>query len=325
MTTADRRANALHLATHSGWYRFEREGGQWVTVGRDLTYWSATCLAVDPEDPRSVYVGTEHSGVFISHDGGESWKRADPNVPRLMISSLLTLGGNLLVGTVPAALYRKRSNGWEEIEELRKRTVGSNFPPNPDLGSRTRYLAVDPRVSTRLYVGIEVGGMLMSDDGGSTWQPANDGLSDPDVHQVFPCAHAPNLVVAACGEEGVFRSVDGARHWERVTPDGPRTYGTAVAEDYDGVIYLGVARGRPNTWLQRERANAAIFWSKDGGSHWDLAVEGLRGAVMDFCMNPFGEGVIAATSEGDLISLSSSGHHTLAADLPCITAIAVGA
>jgi hypothetical protein len=133
MTTAHRRANALHLVTHSGWYRFEHKSGEWAAVARDLTYWAATCLAVDPADPRCVYVGTEHSGVFISHDGGESWQRADPNVPRLMISSLLALGGNLLVGTVPAALYRKRSNGWEEIEELRKRTAGSNFPPNPDL------------------------------------------------------------------------------------------------------------------------------------------------------------------------------------------------
>jgi photosystem II stability/assembly factor-like uncharacterized protein len=325
MTTIDRRANALHLATHSGWYRFEREGAKWKGTARDLTYWAATCVAVDPEDPRSICVGTEHSGVFLSHDGGQSWKRPDPNVPRLMISSVLALGGNLLVGTVPAALYRHRANGWEEIEELRKKTAGSNFPPNPDLGSRTRYLAVDPKVPTRLYAGIEVGGMLMSDDGGSSWRPGNDGLSDPDVHQVFPSAHTPDLVVAACGEEGVFRSTDRGAHWEKTTPGGERTYGMAVAEDRDGVIYLGVARGRPNTWLQRERANAAIFWSKDGGRRWDLAVEGLRGAVMDFCVNPTGEGVIAATSEGDLIAVSGSSHQTLAADLPCITAIAAGA
>jgi photosystem II stability/assembly factor-like uncharacterized protein len=325
MATANGR-KTLHLATHSGWYRFERKGEDWLPVERGLSYWSATCLAVDPQDPERVYIGTERSGIFISHDGGDSWKRADPNVPRLGVTSLLAAEGMLLVGTVPAALYRSSSGGgWKEIEELRRGTAGSNFPPNPDLGSRTRHLAIDPKVASRLYAGIEVGGMLLSDDGGSSWRPANDGLSDPDVHQVFPCARTANLVVAACGEEGVFRSRDRGTHWERVTPTGPRAYGTAVAEDNGGTIYLGLARGRPNTWLGPKRADAAILWSNDGAAHWNLAVEGLAGAAMDFCPNPDGEGVFAATSEGEVIAVSSAGHRTLARDLPCIAAIALGA
>ena len=326
MTKADGRKKAVHVATHSGWYRFECKGKDWLPVERGLTYWSATCVAVDPEDPRSVYIGTERSGLFISHDGGATWKRADPNVPRLMVTSLLAAEGMLLVGTVPAALYRSSSGGgWSEIEELRHGAAGSNFPPNPDLGSRTRYLAIDPKVPSRLYAGIEVGGMLVSDNRGSSWRPANEGLSDPDVHQVSSCAQTANLVVAACGEEGVFRSLDRAAHWEKVTPVGPRAYGTAVAEDSGGVIYLGIARGRPNTWLGPKRADAAIFCSNDGGTHWNLAVEGLRGAVMDFCPNPDGAGVLAATSEGEVIGVSDAGHRTLASDLPCITAIALGA
>src|SRR5262245_32583415 len=164
MAKANGHTNTLHVATHSGWYRFERKGEEWVSVERGLTYWSATCLAIDPQDPQRVYLGTERSGIFISHDRGGSWRRADPNVPRLGVTSLLTAYGALLVGTVPAALYRSSSNGgWSEIEELRRGTAGSNFPPNPDLGSRTRYLAIDPAVPARLYAGIEVGGMLISD------------------------------------------------------------------------------------------------------------------------------------------------------------------
>jgi photosystem II stability/assembly factor-like uncharacterized protein len=315
---------ALHLATHSGWYRFEGEGERWLPVDRALTYWSITCLAVDPADPRLVYAGTEHSGLFVSDDGGADWKRVDPNVPRLMISSLLSLPGTVLVGTVPAALYRKSHDGWEEMRELRRGSTGSVFPPNPDLGARTRYLAADPVVSTRLYAGIEVGGLLVSDDAGLSWGSANEGLSDPDVHQVFACGRTPNLVLAACGE-GVFRSLDRAAHWEEITPPGGRTYGTAVAEDSRRAVYVGIARGRPNTWLGSERADAAVLRSQDGGIHWEVAVEGLRGGVMDLCANPDGEGIFAATSEGELLLVNSSGHRVLATGLPCVNAVAAGA
>ena len=58
MKTPSSEKKALHLATHSGWYRFEREGEKWLPVERALTYWSATCLAVAPQEPRLVYVGT---------------------------------------------------------------------------------------------------------------------------------------------------------------------------------------------------------------------------------------------------------------------------
>ena len=54
--------NALHLATHSGWYRFERRAEDWVQADRALTYWQMSCVQVDPEDPKRVYIGTEHSG-----------------------------------------------------------------------------------------------------------------------------------------------------------------------------------------------------------------------------------------------------------------------
>lgn len=316
---------ALHLATQSGWYRFQQQGEEWVQVERALTYWSLTCLSVDPADPHLVYVGSERSGLFVSHDGGASWRRANPNVPRLMLTSLLALPGTVLAGTVPAALYHTCPEGvWEEMEDVRHGSSSGSFPPNPDLGARTRYLAADPAVPSRLYAGIEVGGLLLSDNNGVSWRPANEGLSDPDVHQLLPCNETPELVVAACGE-GVFRSLDRAAHWEGITPPGSRTYGMAVAESTDGAIYLGIAHGRPNTWLRPERADAAILCSRQAGARWEPVVEGLRGGVMDICAGPEGRGVIAATSEGELLAIDGSGSRLLASGLPCITALALGA
>jgi len=33
---------ALHVATFSGWYRFEQKGQEWSQTKRDLSYWTLT-------------------------------------------------------------------------------------------------------------------------------------------------------------------------------------------------------------------------------------------------------------------------------------------
>src|SRR4051812_48738785 len=151
-------ATTLHLATLAGWYRFKHDGEAWSLDGRALTYWSASCLAVDPTDSAGVYVGSERSGLFGSRDGGDHWHRPQPNVPRLSLFALLALPGSVLAGTVPAALYQGDAQGgaWSELEGVRHGGSMGSFPPNPDLGTRTRFLAHDPGDADRLYAGIEV-------------------------------------------------------------------------------------------------------------------------------------------------------------------------
>jgi photosystem II stability/assembly factor-like uncharacterized protein len=316
--------NALHLATHSGWYRFERQGENWAQVDRALTFWQMSCIQVDPENPQRVYIGTEHSGMFVTENGGKEWTRADPNVPCLTMSSMLALPGKLFVGTMPAALYVTSEGGkWQEIKGVRAGSVGSSFPPNPDFPARTRVLAQDKNTG-RLFAGIEVGGILISDDDGWTWTPANDGLTDPDMHQILPSTKRDGLVVAACGE-GVSRSTDRGSHWEKVTPAGNRTYGNALAEDNDGKIYLGITQDRPRTWTRAGRANTAIFKSQDG-ANWELLTERMTGGAMDICASPEGSGVLVATADGEVVQLDPEGHtRTIVNGLPCITAIAAGA
>jgi hypothetical protein len=323
---ADGKANdALHLATHSGWYRFEPRGEDWVQVDRALTFWQMSCIQVDPDDPKRVYIGTEHSGMFVTGDGGKDWTRAKPNVPCLTMSSILALPGRLLVGTMPAALYAtSESSGWQEIKGVRQGAVGGTFPPNPDFAPRTRVLVVEKKPGGRLYAGIEVGGILVSDDDGQKWTSANDGLTDPDIHQILPAKTKTGLVVAACGE-GVSRSTDRGAHWQKVTPPGNRTYGNALAEDDDGNIYLGITRDRPRTWTRAGRADSAIFKSEDG-ANWQLLTENMTGGVMDTCPAANGRGVLVATADGEVVAVTQSGvTRTVISGLPCITAMALGA
>lgn len=316
---------ALHIATYSGWYRFEQRDGQWQKTHKALSFWKMTSLQVDPADGGHVYVATEHSGLFVTHNGGAEWQRAKPNVPRLTTNALLALPGTILAGTWPAALYRAQNgSGWQELEGVRLGATGGSFPPSPELSARVRYLAADNETPRRLFAAIEVGGMLVSDDDGSRWFQVTGGLDDADVHQILPSSRHKGVVIAACGE-GIYRSADRGDHWQKITPTGARTFGSSVTEDGSGAIYLGIALDRPNTWLRDERANAALFVSQDGGLRWDAAIEGVDGGIMAMCAGIAGNGVFASTSEGDVLSLDASGSRKIISGLPAITAIALGA
>jgi photosystem II stability/assembly factor-like uncharacterized protein len=323
MNNSNGEKKALHVATLSGWYRFEQNGKDWTQTKRDLSYWTLTCMSVDPENPQKIYLGTEHSGLFYTENAGASWKRANPNVPKMMLFAALALNGGVMVGTVPSAVYRSKNGGWEELEGVRLNSAGANFPPSPELQSRARYLTFDPASPSRLYAGIEVGGMLVSDDDGNNWRPANKGLTDMDIHEVLASKNSSGMVYSACGE-GAFRSFDRAEHWEEITPKS-HDYGTSVAEDKTGIVYLGSARGRPNGWIRPEGAMAVIFRSGDQGSTWEKVIDNLRGGVMHMSATPDGNGMVAGTSDGTLLVIDDSGAREVVSGLPFVTSVELAA
>lgn len=314
---------ALHVGTFSGWYRFEQNGKELRQTKRDLSYWTITCMSVDSDDPKKIYAGTEHSGLFYTKDAGAHWHRAEPNPPKMMLFSALALNGGVMVGTIPSAVYRSKSGAWEELEGVRLHSAGASFPPSPELQSRARYLTFDPDNKNRLYAGIEVGGMVLSDDGGKHWEPANEGLTDMDIHEVLASKEHSGAVFLACGE-AAFRSFDRAGHWEEITPKS-HDYGTSVAEDKNGVVYIGAAKGRPNLWIREQGAMAAIFRSRDRGTTWEMIIDNLNGGVMHMCLAPDGNGMVAGTSDGTLLVIDDSGARTVVRGLPFVTSVELGA
>ena len=46
-------------------------------VNTGLTSLKISSLAIDPSLPKTVFAGTDGSGVFVSVDGGETWSEAE--------------------------------------------------------------------------------------------------------------------------------------------------------------------------------------------------------------------------------------------------------
>jgi photosystem II stability/assembly factor-like uncharacterized protein len=94
----------------------DRFGGLDADSDREVE-WSlertgAASLAVDPNDPETVYVGLHAGGVARSHDGGRTWEETgelrEPDVFSVAVSPA---DGALYVGTEPSRLFRSRDGG----------------------------------------------------------------------------------------------------------------------------------------------------------------------------------------------------------------------
>ena len=77
--------------------------------------------------------------------------------------------------------------------------------------------------------------------------------------------------------------------------------------------------------MRKVRASAAILRSEHDGANWKTLAEDLPGGIMDTVPDPDGPGIIAATSEGEIMIVEETGCRTIASGLPCINEIAIGA
>src|SRR5437660_10531907 len=77
-------------------------------------------IAVDPRDPRILYLGTEQ-GLFRSDDGADRWSRVQSPLDGLQIWSILISPAApdvILVGTCPSRVFRSGDGGrsWSEAD-----------------------------------------------------------------------------------------------------------------------------------------------------------------------------------------------------------------
>jgi hypothetical protein len=223
----------LYAATGDGIVRLDEAGDGW-TVERFLDGSGAQCLSVDPRDPDTVFAGLRERGVRRTQDGGRSWADCALPEPGVFSLAVSAADGAVYAGTEPSRLFRSddRGESWRELEallELPSRPTWS-FPPRP-WTSHVRWIAPSPHDADLLLVGIELGGLMRSTDGGATWQDHRPG-AQPDVHSL---AWHPSERVRAyeAGGGGAAFTADAGETWQPADEGRDRNYTWSVAVDPD--------------------------------------------------------------------------------------------
>ena len=226
-------------------------GSGWETSVR-LEGHRLECVAVSSDAPDRVFVGTfEESeastaseratgetvsgGLFRSTDGGESFEGLETPFVSETVTSLAISPHDpdvLYAGTEPSRVYRSEDAGdsWEQLEGIADLPSAEEwfFPPRPHT-HHVRWLEVDPFDPDRLYVGIEAGAFVYSDDGGDTWHERPEG-SRRDNHTLAVHPDREGRVYTAAGD-GYAESDDRGESWRHPQEGLEHTYCWGLAVD----------------------------------------------------------------------------------------------
>ncbi len=276
---ARRPSSRLLVGTVDGVTMLERVGDGWRVAARALE--GSAVAAVTGLASGTLLAATHGLGVARSTDGGTVWNWSNRGLPQydLWAARGGMLGGCdvAFVGSMPAHLMISEDDGrsWRELPALRH--VPSfprwTFPPPFHLG-HIKELVLD---GDRLFVGIEVGALLVSHDRGETFE---DLRIDPDpaecdIHRLVVDPRAPDRMTAAVGLIGLMRTIDNGRTWERSPVMPGMEYPDAMLmhpADPD-LMFLAVGVGWPP--FRSGRAQGKIARSRDGGHTWERLLGGL--------------------------------------------------
>jgi photosystem II stability/assembly factor-like uncharacterized protein len=245
------------------------------------------CVAVHPDRPERVLVGTSDSGVWHSTDGAGSFERVGAETLHDRVTSLAANPRDpdeLWAGTEPSAVYRSTDGGrtWTEREGLTglDSAASWSFPPRPHT-HHVRWIEPDPADPTHLYVGIEAGALVQTHDRGETWEDRVEGSgSRRDNHSLATHPDAPDRAWVAAGD-GYAETTDGGETWDHPQAGLDHRYCWSVAVDAEdpGTVLVSAASGaraahtRGDAYAYRKQER----WGEEGEREprWERADDGL--------------------------------------------------
>jgi photosystem II stability/assembly factor-like uncharacterized protein len=275
------------------------------------------------------------TAIWRSADKGETWEHSSEGLsypeggPKLTkASSLQKVDGTLYAGVHQPGIFKSDDGAqtWSyfsgvEYEPARKAFMEPEASPPGDLGIIG--LWNHPSDPQRMIANVQGFGLFQTPDGGTTWEPRNNGFradwpqDDPSwgycIHKVVTSPVDPDRLYTQT-HVGMYRSADWGGTWEEITKGLPSEFGfPAVAHPHelDTLFLIPVdplhARSTPGRLV--------VYRSKDAGDTWEELTNGLpqedaylgvlrEGASADTLPEP---GIYFGTSTGQVFASPDAG------------------
>jgi len=292
--------NVLAMAVSNGVYRSTNRGKSWelITPVGDPELRGFHSVSIDPRDATAIYVGTHHL-PWKTTDGGKTWKRTGGSeVGMIDDSDIFTIhvdpdNPNTVMMSACSGIYRSRDAGaaWTKFQGIpyssRRTHVIYRHPTKPqtifagtteglwvstDDGKPDSWrqvtssqliinaISVHPSQPDRIFLGTEDNGVLISTDGGETYESSNAGFISRRVQTVLADNKVRGRVYAGVLFDGLngglFISEDGGITWQQ------SMNGMGVRDIYS----LSQSPSRPETIYAG--TNHGVFRSDDQGHNW---------------------------------------------------------
>jgi photosystem II stability/assembly factor-like uncharacterized protein len=305
-------------ATWTAVYSRKVDDSGWTSRGLDVT--NSYGIHFDPFDPKRQFITYTDIGLFRSEDGGVSWMSSTAGVPSEWMNTTYWIvfdpdvrGRMWSVNSYTHDLPRPKM--WRHNSVLNYKggvcisdDGGKNWTKSNTGMDETAatHILLDPTspVNARvLYVSGFGRGVYKSSDGGHTWALKNTGITQEEPF-AWRLARASNgtlyVVIARRSEDGSFdnagdgalyRSTDGAEHWQPVSlPEGTNgPNGLAIDPQSPDRLYLAA-------WARAAGEHGdggGIFLSEDGGRKWKQVLDKDR-HIYDVTVDPQNSNVLYA-------------------------------
>jgi photosystem II stability/assembly factor-like uncharacterized protein len=278
-------SQTLYAGASGGVYRSVDGGASWTRTHSDTLYVGAQrmtirFLKIDPSSPQVIYAGTPNA-VYKSTNGGASWAELS-GLPLAQKSAYvgsdwtpdpISLGGLAMPASSPRTLYAglnfdgayKSVDGGNTWTKLRWGVNAASVLARASSRSGTLYTSGFAASASYLH---------RTADGGTSWTV---------ILQISPSACAvdpsnPQIVYAASGNRGMFKSTDGGASWKDINSGLP----TSVYTPSDRYVNaLAIDPSNPQTVYAscvsyyNRTGNVGVYRTADGGASWQSLSAGL--------------------------------------------------
>lgn len=293
--------NIIYIAHSSaGLFKSTNGGTTFKSIFDNAGTLSIGALALSPENPQVIYVGTGEGnprnsasfgdGIYKSLDGGRTWKHlglekteriariaVDPRNPQIVLAAAM---GHEWGPNEERGIYRSADGGasWERVLYVNETTGASDVqfdPKNPNIvyAGMFDYL----RKPWRFRSGGPGSGLYRSSDRGVTWVKLTDsklknGLPSGGLGRVGVAVSSSNAEVVYAivpAKEGMlWRSADGGQSWTMVN---------ANTEINSRPFYFSQVRVDPLDENRVYSLAGELLVSVDGGKTFKQIAERIHG------------------------------------------------
>jgi len=229
-------------------------------------------LTVDPNNPDTLWVGTNvGGGVFRSDDGGESWRHMTNGI---IEKSLVIRGFSVEPGNSDVVYLAGEISSWE----------WNGSPLNGvgfDLTRGAVYKSTDRGENwTRIWYGDHLARYILIHPDNHDKLYVSTGIFDREAANSDPETLAP-------GGVGVLRSSDGGRTWEELGVNRGFRYDElyigSLAMDPADPETLFAAAGSDAHLTALDWMVGAIYRTSDGGDSWERVLDLPNASAVEIC------------------------------------------
>lgn len=298
MVQASKDPNMLLVGSVSGVWVSRDSGDSWTKFSSNTTPEKLDALAIDPRDTNIIYAGTWWR-AYKTTDGGNNWRLVKDGM--IDDSDVFAIDINpenpdYIIASACSGIYESTNGGekWRKIQGIpsqsrRTRDIvqhpgktgvifagtteglwmstngGRSWKMTTTKDTIVNSIAVHPEAPDRVFIGTDNNGVMVSLDGGRTFNQSNGNFSSRFTYNLTADVEQKNRLYAVTintggGGGNIFISDDFGQTWSSSVKgiDTGRTIPYSIVQDRTDpqILYLA--------------SNFGIYRSPDRGASWKL-------------------------------------------------------